>query len=908
MARNFLPALRYLAPRVDSFWRWNDGGEVLDWRSGGTIAFRSEVVDVLRRLAPRGFPHFDAVVLLLAACRSPHKIDERVLEQNGVLPALSESDKKNWRYRDLLVALEALSAISSEVRGTLSGKIDLAAMLFETAYVAVPSESASVIVRELEQGLPREMFASRWVLKEPDALDRLAALAAGAHRVAPDRVALWRQTGLEQLPESETVEDLPPEPLRALLERLKTDEELGSLARLARRLLAALTLPREVSEPQELPLGGVSDITNRGPFDRLLVSELAHDDLTFTVRVALNEALYLRREAPPHTPPKGRVIMIDCGLRMWGLPRVFGTAAALALAVSRDRQPEATVYRARGEHLDVVDLARRQGLVSHLASLEPDAHPGAALPVFRRLALEDETENETVLITSFDTLEDRTFRRLLDQSEFPCLYIVAVSREGDLRLARRGRQGTKILRELKCSLDEIVPARPHAVPLRDSSVDPSLPAILRIEPFPLRLPHPIDPARLWGQAPDGILSLTADRRLVHWDRRGLGPRQISDRVPSGQLLWRDAGPGPRQATKAVVGRLQQSELYLLDVDLDSFRCESRPIALRQSQPRSVAAHAGALFVIFANHVEVCSLDDGTPIETRPIPDNMWCVRDRFFYSIDGWQALSFDGTTARFDRVCDLALGHRHGLVGLFDQSSVDGPVAVDRQGHRHQVHDLHGSGPRAGPPLVGSPVRIAGVSGDGRFVVLSGELEPGGRARPLWLLDADGSVNRTSGDPATLLVGHLLSQVANRTLRHKFTSISIDGHALVLAARGCFCRIEWDEGHHRIRMHAVKSKTGFGQELFEPASAPAGTGYRLSRATWRDGSRAYLDSRGLLHLASSNRSIPELTLVLYEGTMSGWCAQGGTFGVPYFTFAAEETGARRVYSDVFVPFVTGLR
>ena len=39
-----------------------------------------------------------------------------------------------------------------------------------------------------------------------------------------------------------------------------------------------------------------------GDFDRLLVSELAHDDLTLSVRIALNEALYLRREAPARDP------------------------------------------------------------------------------------------------------------------------------------------------------------------------------------------------------------------------------------------------------------------------------------------------------------------------------------------------------------------------------------------------------------------------------------------------------------------------------------------------------------------------------------------------------------------------------------------------------------------------------
>jgi hypothetical protein len=54
--------------------------------------------------------------------------------------------------------------------------------------------------------------------------------------------------------------------------------------------------------------------------------------------------------------------------------------------------------------------------------------------------------------------------------------------------------------------------------------------------------------------------------------------------------------------------------------------------------------------------------------------------------------------------------------------------------------------------------------------------------------------------------------------------------------------------------------------------------------APWVAGSRAYLDSRGLLHLKSSHAGIPELTLVLSDGVLGGWCANGGVFGPAYFT------------------------
>src|SRR5260221_1576358 len=77
-------ARRYIDPGKDSFWDWRDGGEVITWRSGATIAFRPEIVEVLARLAPHGLPWFDAVVMFFAACRAQGKVSERELANYGI--------------------------------------------------------------------------------------------------------------------------------------------------------------------------------------------------------------------------------------------------------------------------------------------------------------------------------------------------------------------------------------------------------------------------------------------------------------------------------------------------------------------------------------------------------------------------------------------------------------------------------------------------------------------------------------------------------------------------------------------------------------------------------------------------------------------------------------------------------
>src|SRR5262249_51533836 len=150
---------------------------------------------------------------------------------------------------------------------------------------------------------------------------------------------------------------------------------------------------------------------------------------------------------------------------------------------------ELAVYRPRLTHLDCVDFNTREGLVAHLAALEPSAHPGAALPTFRRL-MDGDSAGEAVLITGEDVWADKSFRQALHEAEVPLLYVVTVNRAGRLRLVRRTPQGTKLLRESQHKIEAFLEPAPRAAPLVDPKVSPPLPAIVHVRPFPLLLPHP----------------------------------------------------------------------------------------------------------------------------------------------------------------------------------------------------------------------------------------------------------------------------------------------------------------------------------------------------------------------------------------------------------------------------------
>ena len=289
---------------------------------------------MLSRLASRGLPTMNALVWLLAACReSWPEMANSLVSQAGMLASVDRCDLPDW-LPQLIVQLDAVHYLPADLRTLPAGKAELAAMVFEESRPEVRAENARRIVRVLSEYPEPGLVASQPGRQNRfrEVLAELRLLHEGLAKFDAESFVLRFRTGLEQAVEPADVDLEPAERARQLIDRLQDDDELGGLARIARHMLAAIHLPRAISDREDLPVGGVSDISNRGPLDRLLASELAHDDLTLAVRIAMNEALYLRRETPPSNPPKHRAVLLDSGVRLWGVPRVFATAVGMALA------------------------------------------------------------------------------------------------------------------------------------------------------------------------------------------------------------------------------------------------------------------------------------------------------------------------------------------------------------------------------------------------------------------------------------------------------------------------------------------------------------------------------------------------------------------------------------------------
>ncbi|MBX3470775.1 MAG: hypothetical protein KF878_28235, partial [Planctomycetes bacterium] len=661
-----------------------------------------------------------------------------------------------------------------------------------------------------------------------------------------------------------------------LLDALEADPELGPLARLARDLRAAVHVPRAVVQDDGLPLGGVSDITNRGPLDRLLVSELAHDDETFVVRVATGEALFLRREAPPRGPEGGRALLVDGGVRLWGVARVFATAVALAAAAGAGRRAVAAFSPRRGA-LAPLDLTTREGLLAHLEALDPTPHPGAALAAF----VERAGEGERLLVTHEDALDD--LRPALEQAaRRGPLLVATVARDGAYRLRAFTARGAKPLSQAHLDLRALLePPRPAAPPLAGEA---RAPAIFALRPLPLRLPAAFDPARASSFPPLGVVAGTGDGRLL-WFMLPVGRSggvELTDRLPAGPLIWLELDD--QGQVGALVGPCA-GEVTLVRTSVDPPDVPARLTrAPCPSPPLAVVRRGPALLLVHPRHVDVLALATGAPAPGLELPAGLSWRMGRFFTDDRGWLALGADGLRP----VLEPLSGYPRRALALWDRRAREGPWAIEADG------SLLSGAPVAKIERLGegdaSYAGVAAVSSDGERLLL---YAVAGDAMTLELHDlAAGTRRPVELPPGTRLApGLVVDPMLGRALqgapqvRTRLGGLAVGGRGeLVLVSR-------------RRRLHALELGLDGGLRLrslhpgearlsawrsFQAREPYAGASWSLSVAAWTDGSRAFLDGRGLLHLVPAKGV--EVTLVLAEGPLAAWTSAGELVGPRYFT------------------------
>jgi len=569
-----------------------------------------------------------------------------------------------------------------------------------------------------------------------------------------------------------------------------------------------------------------------------------------------------------------------------------------------------------------VDLTTSAGLTEHLKGLTPVLHPGKALADWHAEARDHVPDEllDPVLVTTRDVLDDLDFRQRLRELEIDRMFLAVVDHSGDFELIQRTKAGLKSLKKAKLNLDEISKSNRDASPLLDPSISEKLPAIYRLKKFPLRLSERLSSARAWAVEDVGAFLVTLDGRLLFFENKRRGGEQLLDAKLGSAVFW-SSKRAIRGMLYAVLGTPPSSCFQVVTINARTREARCDDINF-ESAPQGFCDHDGQLFAVCPGEVYPINLDPVGYERSTSIPNNLrWKheYRGRIF-SADNphgkpvdWFCLSSGSMEPRFEEVSST-----DGSVfeHVFEHINHEGFLAVRPDGSVVEAD--------TGKSWLGSNKlsecqlgRFLAVSQCGSYVTFASSdaeiaarrLNARKRVKPSYAVIhiEPGKESKLLGkDPEPFWLGEgkaIKRRIRMLPLRKRFIAVGISDYGLTLSPHQ----------HQKFYLHEENGRlkitkyAGYLPEHprvnFKPKQI-AGSNSELRVASFDGGSKITLDSRGLLHVKSSDPSIPEATIVLHD-LVAGWISTGEYFGHEYFLPEnANVVPVSELFSKVLNPFI----
>ncbi|TWV98034.1 hypothetical protein [Chitinophaga pinensis] len=555
--------IAYFSAPKDYFWHWTEDGTVIEFAKGNTICFKEELIGLLSQEYATTPPLSVLLIILMIG-----KVDTQ-RPREGITPDVLKQElwraminPESWLYRsnpeDLTDDSNLLSSFV-DLLYPLSRQYwheDKRTILFNCLFEQIPLALANGSGKEMIaifQKLPAEDYCApriddnNW--SNTQANTDLRIMSRILHKypytdVLEQELETRIKTPATPPPPLAPVEmpealPLPPQAgEKDLLEELAEDDNTAYIALLTQRLMAAIHLPMHTNRAGDRTIGGVSDITNKGTIDKLLLSELANEDDVLMARLANNEALYLRREEIPDKLHTHRFILIDKSIKMWGTPHMLAVSTTLASIVDKKQQATITSYALAGDQCKTIDLTNKKDVVKSMHVLSPALRSANALLAFNELHTLS-NDHEFFLITSEELFHETDFQHAFASLRPHNGFLVTIERDATVHLYRYLSGHRKLLSTARINL-EPPPPRAKKQPLthsfRGTPTMLDIPLFLEHVPFPLLLPA----RRNYGY--NGIASkdhsgicITDQRQLVYWQNQHKGALEMMSLFPEAYM-------------------------------------------------------------------------------------------------------------------------------------------------------------------------------------------------------------------------------------------------------------------------------------------------------------------------------------------------------------------------------------
>ncbi len=442
------------------FWQWEDNEEVLSIPGESTIAYKDFVLEILEKLAPQGLPPFGSLLLAIIATNDNSEDSlfhiKKIMESH-IPQSLDNSIEKLNKAIDFLTLL---SQLPRKYRHR-NKRILLLATIFENCHNIISWRNSMRVKRGFKQLLDEQNPTDRLLGNSKDYEYnifnqdfRTIALLSNKFKSVEDIIN--KMASLPELPDDVLQLDeksLDETVSKDIVVQLVENDKTFHVGSLIKRIWSGLNIPVHSALPSQQPLGGVSDLTNKGDFDKLLISEFANDDLVFMSRLANNEALYIQREIPPTNNDLHRVILIDVSLKNWGTPKIVAFATALAIAKHPKTDIDCKVF-AIGNSFYPIDIQSIDTIIEGLQILEGCLNAGNGLNEFFKEFPANKNQ-EVFVITEYSTLKQVEMLKALTEHHAGINYWIHTDAEGNIDVFKKQQNSKKHLQHLLLPLEEL---------------------------------------------------------------------------------------------------------------------------------------------------------------------------------------------------------------------------------------------------------------------------------------------------------------------------------------------------------------------------------------------------------------------------------------------------------------------
>jgi hypothetical protein len=316
--------------------------------------------------------------------------------------------------------------------------------------------------------------------------------------------------------------------------------------------------------------------------------------------------------------------------------------------------------------------------------------------------------------------------------------------------------------------------------------------------------------------------------------------------------------------------------------------------------KAVHRYGDVILLIRNSDVRAHALSDGRML-VRILNPHRW-INGRYFRGQNHFYFVVWDGEYVRFELLTLPTTISPQDVILIFDrEEDYENPWLLNRSGemfssNARQRTKLNYPGI---PALDFSSVRVS-RSGQRLFVPLVARAVPkDGVGRLFYLSTSQSYVLRRI--PKDQLIEAPAVPVWNLFRNFEFIAHVKDG--IVLHGRkGSLRKLGLNPQNNLVitELSAHEREGLINQILFPPSNAAADRrAHTFRTAEWPSGSKAFLDSRGLLHLKSHDSSVPEISLVLSDGEVAGWTSNGHVCGPKFFFEGAQISEPVRVFEHI---------